>query len=306
MIKKKKTFITSKYYTNISFYKQLLNLHYPLRTCFEFLIVYHLSYILYECTFLWPFKVAYQFPSASVCSLSLQHFCLLLRLLNCWWQLITLTYYIRGDTSPKHHHGAQLGCARTRSSYFKRWRVRRRSNFLRTTGWRLHSLVVDCVGVLNIGTTSVWLHGGTALPIGVLSGSCESCGCGCLATCSQETISMLACAFARLQALRDLVLVLFLRVTLLRTYQIVTLVGFALDRLKFVNGTHLLKFWRLVLDWSVVKVTSCSSSYYWGTKKLGLFLDEEELLRSQNTARSCYTDPANKLLCRNLIVFHRV
>ena len=53
---------------------------------------------------------------------------------------------------------------------------------------------------------------------------------------------MLACAFARLQALRDLVLVLFLRVTLLRTYQIVTLVGFALDRLKFVNGTHLLKF----------------------------------------------------------------
>jgi len=37
-------------------------------------------------------------------------------------------------------------------------------------------------------------------------------------------------------------LILFLRVTLLSTHKIVTLMGLALDRLKFINWAHLLKF----------------------------------------------------------------
>jgi len=44
-----------------------------------------------------------------------------------------------------------------------------------TDSWRLHSLVADCVCMLDIGTASVRLHGGTAAAsstVGVLSGGC--------------------------------------------------------------------------------------------------------------------------------------
>ena len=80
----------------------------------------------------------------------------------------------------------------------------------------------------------------------------------------------------------------------------------SLDWFQFVDGAHLLQLWRLMLDRCVVKVASCSASNHSWSKKLSLFLNEEKLLRPQNTAWACNTNPADELLCRYLIVFHRV
>jgi hypothetical protein len=59
-----------------------------------------------------------------------------------------------------------------------------------------------------------------------------------------------------------------------------------------------------MLDGCVVKMASCSASYHRCAEKLSLLLNEEKLLRPQNTAWSCDTDPPDELFSRDLIVLH--
>jgi hypothetical protein len=61
-------------------------------------------------------------------------------------------------------------------------------------------------------------------------------------------------------------LVLLFGVTLLRINQIVTLVCLALDRFELVDGAHLLKLRRLMLDRCVMQVAAGPASYHGGTQ----------------------------------------
>jgi hypothetical protein len=104
--------------------------------------------------------------------------------------------------------------------------------------------------------------------------------------------------------MRDRVLLFW--VTLLSIDQIVTLVCFSLDWLHLIDGAHLLHFAWLVLNWSMVKVRTSAFRYHRATKKLSFLLNQEELLRTKYTARSCDSDPANKLLSRYFVCLHSI
>ena len=104
--------------------------------------------------------------------------------------------------------------------------------------------------------------------------------------------------------MRDRVLLFW--VTLLGIDEIVTLVCFSFDWLHLIYGTHLLHFAWLVLDRSMVKVRTSPFCYHRATKKLSFLLHQEELLRAKYTARSCNSDPANKLLSRYFVCFHSI